>query len=54
MSGRREGPYIVWVSSTDRIASFRTVNGYERVTFDCHDFFMNYLHGLQEKGFRFK
>ena len=54
MSGRREGPYIVWVSRTDRIASFRTVDGYERVTFDCHDFFMSYLHGLQEKGFRFK
>ena len=54
MSGQETETYIVWISSTDRIASFRTVDGYEKVTFNSHDFFMSYLHGLQEKGYRFQ
>ena len=46
--------YIVWIDNTDRIASFRFVEGYEKIAFTSHDFFMSYLHGLQVKGFRFQ
>lgn len=46
--------YIVWISGADRIASFRIVDGYEKMTFQCHDFFMNYLYGLQKSGYRFQ
>ena len=54
MGGQTEENYIVWISHTDRIASFRMVDGYEKVTFSCHDLFMHYLHGLQERGYRFQ
>ena len=46
--------YIVWISSTDRIASFRQVDGYEKKTFTTHEFFMNFLNGLQMEGYRFQ
>lgn len=46
--------YIVWISSTDRIASFRQVDGYEKKAFTTHEFFMNFLNGLQMEGYRFQ
>ena len=46
--------YIVWVSSTDRIASFSKVEGYEKKTFTTHEFFMSFLQGLQMQGYRFQ
>ena len=46
--------YIVWISSTDRIASFRKVEGYEKKTFTTHEFFMSFLNGLQMEGYRFQ
>lgn len=46
--------YIVWISNADRIASFRMVEGYEKKTFSSHEFFMSFLHGLQERGYRFQ
>lgn len=46
--------YTVWIDSTDRIASFRMVEGYEKKTFSNHEFFMSFLHGLQERGYRFQ
>lgn len=54
MSVQTAETYIVWISSTDRIASFRQVDGYEKKIFTTHEFFMNFLHGLQENGYRFQ
>ena len=46
--------HIVWLSEQDRIASFHHVEGYYTQTFTCHDFFMSFLHSLQERGYRFQ
>ena len=47
-------PYVVWVGKTDRIASFRKVEGYEEKSFTTHEFFMSFLNGLQMEGYRFQ
>ena len=46
--------YVVWVGNTDRIASFRKVEGYEEKSFTTHEFFMSFLNGLQMEGYRFQ
>ena len=46
--------HTVWIGEKDRIASFHAVDTYELKTFVCHDFFLNYLRSLQERGFRFQ
>lgn len=54
MSGQSVETYIVWVSDTDSIASFRKVEGYEKKSFTTHEFFMSFLNGLQMQGYRFQ
>ena len=54
MSGQAAESYIVWIGSKDRIASFRMVEGYEKKAFSSHEYFMTFLHGLQESGYRFQ
>lgn len=44
----------VWVGESDRIASFHEVEGYRREIFACHDYLIQYLRQLQERGFRFQ
>ena len=44
----------VWLNDQERIASFHHVDGYSIRSFSCHDFFMNFLHSLQERGYRFQ
>ena len=51
---RTAGPYTVWVSAAERIASFHPVEGYAAQTFATHEFFLGYLHSLQERSFRFQ
>lgn len=46
--------YTVWLCDANRIASFHRVTGYERHTFSSHEFFLNFLHSLQEQGYRFQ
>ncbi len=46
--------HTVWIGEEDRIASFHAIDTYEARTFDCHDFFIDYLRSLQERGFRFQ
>lgn len=46
--------HAVWIGEEDRIASFHAVDTYELQTFVCHDFFLEYLRSLQERGFRFQ
>ena len=46
--------HTVWISEQDRIASFHAVEGYMVQTFTNHDFFMSYIHSLQEQSFRFQ
>ena len=46
--------HTVWVGEEDRIASFHAVGHYEPQTFSCHDYFINFLRSLQERGFRFQ
>ena len=54
MSDGRLESYVVWISSAERIASFRKVDGYQEKAFTCHDFFMSFLYSLQERGYRFQ
>lgn len=54
MDCRDTSGLIVWVSERDRIASFHPVDGYCRQAFRRRDFFMDFLHSLQERGFRFQ
>ena len=44
----------VWLNDQERIASFHHVDGYSIRSFSCHDFFMSFLHSLQERGYRFQ
>ena len=46
--------YTVWLCGVNRIASFHRVIGYEQYTFSNHEFFLKFLHGLQEQGYRFQ
>ena len=46
--------FIVWLNDQSRIASFHRVVGYEERSFTCHEFFMSFLHSLQERGYRFQ
>lgn len=54
MNAQERETYIVWVGNADRIASFSKVEGYEKKIFSNHEFFMSFLHGLQERGYRFQ
>jgi len=46
--------YTVWLNDQTRIASFHNVSGYEQHSFTSHEFFMGFLHSLQERGYRFQ
>lgn len=46
--------YTVWFCDAERIASFHSVADYERRSFTSHAFFMDFLRGLQERGYRFQ
>lgn len=52
--GRPAQIHMVWIGEEDRVASFHAVDTYELRTFACHDFFLDYLRSLQERGFRFQ
>ena len=54
MGHQEAANHTVWLSEQDRIASFHHVEGYNIQTFSCHDFFMSFLHSLQERGYRFQ
>ena len=43
-------PLYVWTY----LASFHAVHGYQSQSFHLHEFFMNYLRSLQERGYRFQ
>jgi len=46
--------YTVWLCSENRIASFHKIAGYESRSFTCYEYFMGFLCGLQEQGYRFQ
>ena len=46
--------HTVWISEELRIASFHAVDGYVVQTFVNYNFFMSYIHSLQERNFRFQ
>ena len=54
MENQTTETYIVWIGESDRIASFREVDGYEKRTFTFHDHFMGFLQSLQVAGYRFQ
>lgn len=54
MTAMEQRHYIVWLDEQARIASFHNVAGYEKRSFTCHEFFMSFLHSLQERGYRFQ
>lgn len=46
--------HVVWISDESRSASFHAVTGYTKHDYSNHDYFMAYLHSLQERGYRFQ
>ena len=46
--------HVVWISEENRNASFHAVTGYAKHDYSNHDYFMAYLHSLQERGYRFQ
>ena len=54
MNGKTAEVYHIWIDMTERIASFRMVEGYELKSFSNNDYFMTFLQGLQETGYRFQ
>ncbi len=47
-------PFIVWVDAKQKIASFSEEQGYARMAFAQHDYFIAYLIELGDKWFKFK
>ena len=37
-----------------RVASFHPVEGWQKQSFQVREFFLSYLHALQEQGYRFQ
>ena len=54
MNGKAAEVYHIWIDMTERIVSFRMVEGYELKSFSNSDYFMSFLQGLQETGYRFQ
>lgn len=48
------GSHIVWLNDQIRIASFHPVDGFVEKRFASHSFFLQFLHSLQERGYRFQ
>ena len=46
--------YHIWINMAERVASFHMVDGYELKSFSNNDYFMSFLQGLQETGYRFQ
>ena len=46
--------YIVWVNTEKRIASFVEEKGFDKMVFQDHNYFMDYLIDLSDKWFKFK
>ena len=46
--------HTVWISEHDRIASFHEISGYKRHDYINHNYFISFLHSLQERGYRFQ
>lgn len=46
--------HTVWLDYQTRIASFHPVDGYAKQSFSNRTFFLQFLHALQEQGYRFQ
>lgn len=46
--------WVVWMDADQRIASFHAMKGYREQCFRNHDYFLEFLHGLQQQGYRFQ
>lgn len=44
----------VWLDMEHRVASFHPVEGWQKQSFQVREFFLSYLHALQEQGYRFQ
>ena len=44
----------VWLDLENRVASFHPMEGWKRQSFQVREFFLHYLHALQEQGYRFQ
>ena len=44
----------VWLDMEHRVASFHPVEGWQKQSFQVREFFLSYLHTLQEQGYRFQ
>ena len=47
-------PCVVWLEDDARIASFHEAEGFRRLEFRDHGYFLQFLQELQEAGFRFQ
>lgn len=51
----REPPLeTVWLDTEHRVASFHPVEGWQKQSFQVREYFLKYLHALQEQGYRFQ
>ena len=46
--------YIVWVNTEKKIASFVEEKGFDKMEFQDHNYFMDYLINLGDRWFKFK
>ncbi len=46
--------WVVWTDAQDHIASFHPVEGYREQCFRSHDYFLEFLHSLQQQSYRFQ
>lgn len=46
--------FTLWIDAKNKIVSFREIPEYEEMVFQLHDFFLSYLQGLSDSGYRFQ
>lgn len=44
----------IWVSTDEKIASFKKIDGYKLMEFNSTDTFWEYIHSLTASGYRFQ
>lgn len=46
--------HAVWICEEDKIVSFHSVDGYEKIVFDQYSSFVAFILNMEEQHFRFQ
>lgn len=46
--------FSLWIDAENKIVSFHEVPHFEVMVFGLHEYFLNYVQGLSEAGYRFQ